>query len=173
MIASSATMSRLYSTPLRVIQEANQSGRLAPERGQLLNFLRRSVYPTSMNRHQAAHGRPDIAAATRGGDVSIGMDDEPDPATASLELALFWRGIYSEILAMEEAVLERIRQLMATQSHQARREVELTNVPVVVAQADRFRVRLGFWEACVRAHERASPGSAAAVAAVVATPSAD
>ena len=166
-------MSRLYSTPLRVIQEANQSGRLAPERGQLLNFLRRSVYPTSMNRHQAAHGRPDIAAATRGGDVSIGMDDEPDPATASLELALFWRGIYSEILAMEEAVLERIRQLMATQSRQARREVELTNVPVVVAQADRFRVRLGFWEARVRSHQPPSPRSHTAVAAVVATPSAD
>ena len=78
------------------------------------------------------------------------MEDEPDPATASLELALFWRGIYTEILAMEEAVLERIRQLMATQSRQARREVELTNVPVVVAQADRFRVRLGF-SASVRA----------------------
>ena len=40
------------------------------------------------------------------------MDDEPDPATAPLELALFWRGIYTEILAMEEAVLERIRQLI-------------------------------------------------------------
>ena len=156
-----------------MIQEADQSGPLAPERGLLLSFLRQPVYPSSMNPDHAGHDRPDIVAATRGGDVSLGMEDEPDPATASLELALFWRGIYSEILAMEEAVLERIRQLMATQSHQARREVELTNVPVVVAQADRFRVRLGFWEACVRAHERASPGSAAAVAAVVATPSAD
>jgi hypothetical protein len=126
-----------------------------------------------MNRHDAGHGRPDIVAATRGGDVSIGMDGEPDPATASLELALFWRGIYTEILAMEEAVLERIRQLMATQSRQARREVELTNVPVVVAQADRFRVRLGFWQACVRARQQPAPRSHTPVAAVVATPSAD
>ena len=101
------------------------------------------------------------------------MDDEPDPATASLELALFWRGIYTEILAMEEAVLERIRQLMATQSRQARREVELTNVPVVVAQADRFRVRLGFWEACVRAWQHPLASAGDPVAAVVATPSAD
>ncbi len=158
---------------MRALQEADEAVPPGPERGQLLNFLRRSVYPTSMNRHKAGQGRPDIAAATRGGDVSIGMDDEPDPATASLELALFWRGIYSEILAMEEAVLERIRQLMATQSRQARREVELTNVPVVAAQADRFRVRLGFWEACVLAHQQPAPCLHTAVAAVVATPSAD
>ena len=123
-----------------------------------------------MDLHQP---RPDIVAATRGGDVSLGMDDEPDPATAPLELALFWRGIYTEILAMEEAVLERIRQLMASQSRQARREVELTNVPVVVAQADRFRIRLGFWEARVRAHQPQSPLSQSAVAAVVATPTAE
>ena len=156
-----------------MIQEADQSGPLAPEHGLLLSFLRQPVYPSLMNPHQAGHDRPDIVAATRGGDASIGMEDEPDPAIASLELALFWRGIYTEILATEEAVLERIRQLMATQSRQSRREVELTNVPVVVAQADRFRVRLGFWEACVRAHQRPSPGSYTPVAAVVATPSAD
>jgi hypothetical protein len=52
---------------------------------------------------------------------------------------------------MEEKVLNRIRQLMATQSAEARREVELTNVPVVVAQAERFRQRLGYWDA--RVHE--------------------
>jgi hypothetical protein len=94
--------------------------------------------------------RPDIVAATRGGDDSLGMDGEADPTTATLEQALFWRNIYAEILTMEESVLERIRQLMADQSPQARREVELTNVPVVAAQAERFRARLGFWEMRVR-----------------------
>ena len=121
---------------------------------QLLKFLRRRVYPTSMNLEHAIQDRPDVVAATRGGDVTVGMDGEADPATASLELALFWRRIYTEILAMEEAVVERIRELMADQSPQARREVEVTNLPVVVAQADRFRSRLGFWEACVRAWEQ-------------------
>jgi hypothetical protein len=98
----------------------------------------------------AAHERPDIVAAIRGGDNSLGMDGEADPATATLEQALFWRNIYTEILAMEESVLERIQQLMADQSSQARQEVALTNVPVVVAQAERFRSRLGFWEAACR-----------------------
>ena len=97
--------------------------------------------------------RPDIVAATRGGDDSVGMDGEADPATASLDQALFWRNVYTEILTMEEAVLERIQQLMAGQSPQARREVELTNVPVVGAQAERFRSRLGFWESRVQAHQ--------------------
>jgi hypothetical protein len=50
---------------------------------------------------------------------------------------------------MEEQVLERIQQLMANQSGAARREVEMTNVPVVAAQVERFRQRLGYWEARV------------------------
>ena len=94
--------------------------------------------------------RPDMVAAERGGDASVAMDGEGDPKIASIEQALYWRQIYREILAMEEKVMERIQDLMATQSAEARREVELTNVPVVAAQAERFRQRLGFWTARVR-----------------------
>src|SRR4029077_13244614 len=93
--------------------------------------------------------RPDVAAAMRGGDWSQRMDGEGLPGDATIQLALYWRTIYSEILAMEESVLARIRQLMLTQSDEGRREIELTNVPVVVAQAERFRQRLGYWEARV------------------------
>jgi hypothetical protein len=102
-----------------------------------------------MELKEAGLDRPDIVAATRGGDDSLGMEGEVDPAGATLEQALFWRTIYTEILTMEESVLERIEQLMVDQSPQARREVELTNVPVVAAQAERFRSRLGFWESRV------------------------
>jgi hypothetical protein len=104
-----------------------------------------------MDSDNAAQERPDIVAATRGGDNGLGMEDEADLATASLEQAVFWTKVYTEILTMEESVLARIRQLMADQSPQVRREVELTNVPVVVAQAERFRSRLRLWEAT---HER-------------------
>jgi hypothetical protein len=116
----------------------------------LLIFLRRWVYEKSMTPPEAAPARPDIVAATRGGDDSLGMEGEADLATATLEQAVFWKDTYTEILAMEESVLARIRQLMASQSPVARREVELTNVPVVVAQAERFRSRLGFWESACR-----------------------
>lgn len=93
--------------------------------------------------------RPDMIAAARGGDASRAMDGEGDPKSASMEQALYWREIYREILAMEEKVMERIQDLMAKQSPRVRREVELTNVPVVASQAERFRQRLGFWTARV------------------------
>jgi hypothetical protein len=91
-----------------------------------------------------------MVAAARGGDPNQAMDGEGDPRSASMDQALYWSQTYREILAMEEKVMERIQQLMATQSPRARREVELTNVPVVAAQAERFRKRLGFWTARVR-----------------------
>jgi hypothetical protein len=103
-----------------------------------------------MKRAHVKRSRPDIDAAVRGGDWTQAMDGEGVPSQATMEQALYWRQIYTEILGMEEKVLKRIRQLMATQSGTARREVELTNVPVVVAQAERFRQRLGYWEARVR-----------------------
>jgi hypothetical protein len=103
-----------------------------------------------MRKVQPNSGRPDVDAAIRGGDWTQPMDGEGAPEKATLKQALYWRQIYTEILAMEEKVLVRIRQLMLTQSDEARREVELTNVPVVIAQAERFRQRLGYWEARVQ-----------------------
>ena len=103
-----------------------------------------------MKLSSSANRRPDIVAAARGGDPSQAMDGEADPKSASMEQALYWRQIYREVLAMEEKVMERIQDLMTKQSPPARREVELTNVPVVAAQAERFRQRLEFWTARVR-----------------------
>ena len=99
-----------------------------------------------MKKNQADRSRPDVVAAERGGDWSQPMDGEGSPEHSTLESALYWREIYTDILEMEEKVLARIRQLMETQSEDGRREVERTNVPVVVAQAERFRQRLGYWE---------------------------
>src|SRR5579871_4284710 len=103
-----------------------------------------------MSKLRPENERPDVEAAIRGGDWSLRMDGENLPADASLKQALYWRQIYSDILSMEEKVLDRIHQLMAKQSEAGRREVELTNVPVVVAQAEKFRQRLGYWEARIQ-----------------------
>lgn len=99
--------------------------------------------------------RPDIDAAVRGGDWTQAMDREGVPGLASIAQALYWRQVYAEILSMEEKVLERIRELMALESEEVRHEVELTNVPVVVAQVERFRQRHGYWDA--RVHELNGP----------------
>jgi len=94
--------------------------------------------------------RPDIAAAIRGGDTEQGMETEADPLTGTLEQALFWQKIYSEIVVMEEGVLARIHELMVDQSPEARREAELSNVPVVFAQLARFKRRRGYWDNRIR-----------------------
>ncbi len=104
--------------------------------------------------------RPDIDAAVRGGDWAQRMDGEMIPGDATLGQAIYWTQIYSEILAMEEKVLARIEQLMAFQSAEGRREVELTNIPVVVAQAERFRRRHGYWESRVRELQPLEPDKA-------------
>jgi hypothetical protein len=90
--------------------------------------------------------RSDVIAARRGGDTEQGMETEADPVTATMEEAIFWRKIYSEIVTMEEGVLARVRELMADQSPEARLEAELSNVPVVVAQLARFKQRHSYWE---------------------------
>ena len=95
-----------------------------------------------MKRAQVKRGHPDLDVAVRGGDWTRAMDREGVPGGAKMEQALYWRQIYAEILDMEEKVLKRMHELMTTQSVEARREVELTDVPVVVAQAERFRKRL-------------------------------
>lgn len=93
--------------------------------------------------------RSDVVAADRGGDPGQGMVGEGNPGTGSLAQARHWSQVYREMLAMEEDLMERIQDLMTRQSPRTRQEVEITNVPVVTAQADRFRKRLGFWNARV------------------------
>ena len=104
-------------------------------------------------------GRAGLGAVVGGRIWSQGADGEGILDDSTLELALYWRQIYSEMLEMEEKVLARIDLLMDSHSEVVKGEVELANVPVVVAQAERFRQRLGFWEARiteldVRRHNR-------------------
>jgi hypothetical protein len=93
-----------------------------------------------------AEPRLDVKAQIRGADIEQAMEGEHDIETSSVEQAVFWRDTYREILAMEESVMARVLELMAAQSPAARREVELSNVPVISAQVERFRSRLGYWD---------------------------
>jgi hypothetical protein len=104
----------------------------------------------AMNGSNGHGNRNDVVAAIRGGDTEQGMENEHRIGTSSHSQAVFWHDTYQELLTMEEAVMSRIRELMTTQSEAARREVELSNVPVIAAQINRFRARLGYWEARLR-----------------------
>jgi len=89
--------------------------------------------------------RLDVIAEERGGDPNQGMAGEADLLTSSMEQAMFWRQVYAEILTMEEKVMAGVRELMAAESPRVRQEVELSNVPVISAQVERFRHRYDFW----------------------------
>lgn len=109
-----------------------------------------------MDHQDGADPRPDVKAQIRGADIEQAMEGEHDIETSSREQALFWRDTYQEVLAMEESVMARVIELMAAQSPTARREVERSNVPVIAAQVERFRSRLGYWEARLRHFEPAT-----------------
>lgn len=111
----------------------------------LLPLLRAAAYDQLMDLVKPRPQRPDVIAADRGGDINQGMNGEADLTTASQEQALFWRRVYAEILAMEEKVMARVQELMAQESDEVRHEVELSNVPVIAAQVERFRQRHDFW----------------------------
>ena len=110
-----------------------------------------------MNPTELSRERPDVVAALRGGDPLQRMHAEPDIDTATRESALLWSGTYREILAFERGVLSRMTTLMALQSPASRREVETSNVPVIAAQVERFRLRLGYWEARLNALDAQVP----------------
>jgi hypothetical protein len=103
-----------------------------------------------MSKDIEQYDRPDIAAAVRGGDPAQAMTNEIELGTATLDEAVFWEGIYFEILAMETDVLARVRMLMAKQSPRVRLEVQMSNVPVIAAQLARFEVRHDAWQTRVR-----------------------
>ena len=113
-------------------------------------MLRPEAYDWSVHTEKNGERRPDVDAAERGGDIHQGMVGEAEIDTSSLEQAAFWRQVYAEILAMEEKVMARVVELMSAESPEVRREVELSNVPVIAAQVDRFRQRRDFWSARVK-----------------------
>ena len=139
-------MASPWAPPRSIVATQHFRINLANGPGLLWTFLWPAPYNEAMGNEKKGN-RPDIVAATRGGDWAQAMDGEGPPAHATRKEADYWLQIYTEILAMEEKVLRRIETLMSTQSVEARREVELTNVPVVVAQVERFRQRRGYWEA--------------------------
>src|SRR5258708_40367320 len=94
--------------------------------------------------------RPEMAAADRGGDISLGIEGEVAISSASLAQAIFWTNVYREIHTMEEKVMLRIEELMAAESATVQLEVRRTNVPVIASQVERFRQRHEYWATKVK-----------------------
>ena len=58
--------------------------------------------------------------------------------------------IYTEILAMDETIINRIRQLMVTQSNHGDDEGSLDNMRLILAQLEKIGRRIAYWNARLR-----------------------
>ena len=74
------------------------------------------------------------------------MESE-DLSTVSVEVARFWQGAYDELVRMEEQLLSQLEKLLPKLSPAARREAELTNLPMINDHLQTFRYRRAHWQA--------------------------
>jgi hypothetical protein len=75
------------------------------------------------------------------------MESE-DLTTRSVEVARFWQSAYDELVRMEEELLQQLEEMLPRLSHAARREAELTNLPMINSHLQMFKYRRAHW------HER-------------------
>ena len=72
------------------------------------------------------------------------MDSE-DLATNSVDVARFWQEAYDELVKMEEQLLAQLEWMLPKLSPAARREAELTNLPMINDHLQTFRYRRAHW----------------------------
>ena len=74
-----------------------------------------------------------------------------DEATETIKQAQFMVAIYAEVVAMNQTILERIRQLVVRNPRNGDSTARLSNLRLVLVQLDRVGERLAFWNGRVRA----------------------
>lgn len=80
------------------------------------------------------------------------MENE-DLSTRSVEVARFWHGAYDELVRMEEQLLNQLEQMLPKLSRAARREAELTNLPMINEHLQMFKYRRAHWRERVQSLE--------------------
>jgi len=74
--------------------------------------------------------------------------ENQDLTTQSVEVARFWHSAYDELVRMEEQLLSQLEKMLPKLSRAARREAELTNLPMINEHLQTFKYRRAHW------HER-------------------
>lgn len=69
----------------------------------------------------------------------------------SIEVARFWQDAYDELVTMEERLLSQLESMLPRLSPAARREAELTNLPMINDHLQTFRYRRAHWKQRVEA----------------------
>ena len=76
--------------------------------------------------------------------------DSATEALAAITQAQFMLGVYAEILAMDQTIVERVRQLLISRSGDVDLEAHMNNLRLVLGQLDRVSERIAFWNGRVR-----------------------
>jgi hypothetical protein len=77
---------------------------------------------------------------------ALGHSESEDLATMSVEVARFWQGAYDELVSMEEKLLAQLEAMLPRLSPAAKREAELTNLPMINEHLQTFRYRRAHWK---------------------------
>jgi hypothetical protein len=73
--------------------------------------------------------------------------ESEDLTTLSVDVARFWQEAYEELVNMEEKLLAQLERMLPRLSPAARREAELTNLPMINDHLQTFRYRRSHWQA--------------------------
>ncbi|HKW59224.1 MAG TPA: hypothetical protein VJR46_05675 [Candidatus Dormibacteraeota bacterium] len=84
-------------------------------------------------------------AAWQGADLDRPLPGE-DPDSGSLAEAQRWLAVYHHLVHLEQELLDTLARMIPSMPDAAQKEAEATNLPVLAAQAERFRRRLAFWQ---------------------------
>jgi len=68
-----------------------------------------------------------------------------DLTTRSVEVARFWHSAYEELVRMEEHLLGQLERMLPKLSPAARREAELTDLPMLNEHLQMFKYRRAHW----------------------------
>lgn len=90
-------------------------------------------------------GEPSVeeAAEIAAADSAL-LPGEP-PTSTYLDDAVHWCTVYEELLAFKQALLDQVREGIENAPDAGRMEVDADRV-LLVHQANRYRLRLTFWE---------------------------
>ncbi|MFN2568066.1 MAG: hypothetical protein ABR564_00465 [Candidatus Dormibacteria bacterium] len=90
-------------------------------------------------------GEPSVEeAADRAAAASALLPGE-NPSSMFVDDAMHWCTVYSELLSFKQALLAQIRERIDVSSADVRAEVDVDRV-LLLHQANRYRLRLSFWE---------------------------
>lgn len=99
-------------------------------------------------REKQDHSRtrqPEEVAAKKAGDEERLMRGE-NPDTTYLEDAEHWAGVYRELLAFKQDLLDFTKERIARMKPPASNELATTDLVILEAEHNRLRSRFDFWE---------------------------